>query len=362
MKALILAGGFGTRLRPLSCTRPKTLFPIVNRPLLQWIYERLAENDVAEAILAVNKQTEWFIKQKKLKKHGLKIRYSSDPLNTPLGTAGPIKRAEKLIGHDEPFLVLNGDIFADLSYREILETHRKRKAVGTIALCEVENPSRYGVAELDRGNRIKRFIEKPDRGTAPTNFINAGVYVVSPKIFDFIQKGKAVSMEREIFPQLAQKRVLYGHVTHGLWMDIGKPDEYLKTNKILLDQLFIERKWQYSGDFTVRPSVALDNHVTVESRSVVGPYAVLGKGVHIGRGVQIRDSVIFPNVKIGDSSSIEGAIIGEGASIGKTVKVGRGCIVGDRAKIRDDVLLSEEVAICPGKEVSENILEPKMLC
>ena len=164
LKALILAGGFGTRLRPLSCTRPKTLFPIVNKPLLQWIFERLAKNNFEEAILAVNQQTEFYIKQNRVPRYGLKVRYSRDPPRKPLGTAGPIKKAEKLIGHDEPFLVLNGDIFADFSYKEMMKNHSEGKAVATIALYEVEDPSRYGVVDIAEDCRIRKFIEKPAKG------------------------------------------------------------------------------------------------------------------------------------------------------------------------------------------------------
>src|SRR4030065_2127707 len=237
MKALILAGGFGTRLRPLSCTRPKTLFEIVKKPLLQWIFERLAKNNVKEAILAVNQLTEYNVRQQRIPKSGLTVKFSHDPPKKPLGTAGPIKKAEKLISHSEPFLVLNGDIFADVSYREILESHTKRKALATIALCKVEDPSRYGVVEMAEGERIKRFIEKPTKDAAPSNLINAGVYVLSPEVFKLIPEGKAVSMEREIFPTLAEEGRLYGHFIQGLWMDIGKPEEYLQPNRRLLDDL-----------------------------------------------------------------------------------------------------------------------------
>ncbi len=187
--------------------------------------------------LAVNLQTEFYLKRRQFPKCGLKVKYSIDPPKMPLGTAGPIKNAEKLIGHSEPFLVLNGDIFADLSYKEILESHKKTKAMATIALCLVEDPSRYGVAELDEHCRIKRFIEKPVEGTAPTNLINAGIYVLNPEVFDYIPRGRTVSMEREVFPKLAEKGQLYGHVMHGIWIDIGKPEEYLQTNKIILSSM-----------------------------------------------------------------------------------------------------------------------------
>jgi mannose-1-phosphate guanylyltransferase len=361
MKAVILAGGFGTRLRPLSCTRPKTLFPMVNKPLLQWIFERLAKNDVGEVILAVNGQTAFYLKQQRIPKYGLSVKYSIDPPKTPLGTGGPIKKAEKLVGQAEPFLVLNGDIFADLSYREILKKHKERKALATIALCEVEDPSRYGVAEIAENGHIKRFIEKPAKGTAPTNLINAGVYVLSPKVFQYIPKGKAVSMEREVFPKLVEIGALYGHVFPGLWMDIGKPEEYLQINKILLDSLASRQKHKSAGKFELKNPVALDRGVSIGEKSIIGPYAVLGKNVTVGKNVRIAESVIFQDVKIDDFSSINGAIIGEGAIIGKKVRIGKGCFIGDQAKVKDNVSLAE-VAVCPAKEISGNKLKFKIIC
>jgi mannose-1-phosphate guanylyltransferase len=362
MKALILAGGFGTRLRPLSCTRPKTLFPIVNKPLLHWIFERLAKNGVKEAILAVNLQTEFYIKRQRIPKCGVKVKYSTDPPKMPLGTAGPIKKAEKLIGHAEPFLIINGDIFTDLSYKEMLENHRETNAVATIALCEVKDPSRYGVAEIAEDNRITKFIEKPPKGTTPSNLINAGVYVLSPTVFQYIPKGKAVSMERDIFPKLVEKGVLYGHVTHGIWIDIGKPEEYLQTNKLLLDTMGNKQKHKSTSKFKLKKPFALDKGVSIGEKSVIGPYAVLGKNVTVGKNVKISDSVIFPDAAIDDSTSINGAIIGESAIIGKKVKIGKGCIIADQAKIKDNISLPEEAAICPAKEVSENISKSKIIC
>jgi mannose-1-phosphate guanylyltransferase len=359
---LILAGGFATRLRPISCTRPKTLFSIVNKPLLQWIFERLAENNIEEAILAVNRLTAFYIKQQRIPKYGLSVKYSIDPPRTPLGTGGPVKKAEKLIGNSEPFLVLNGDIFTDLSYMEILEAHRKSKALATIALYKVKDPSRYGVAELTTNGRIKSFIEKPAKGTAPTNLINAGIYVLNPKIFQYIPKGKMVSMEREIFPKLVKEGKLYGHLIQGLWMDIGKPKEYLQTNKILLDTLANSRNPKNTSRFELHNPVALDKGVRVGKKSIIGPYAIIGKNVTIGKNVQIAESVILSDAKIDDSSSINGAIIGEAAVIGKKVRIGKGCVIGDQAKVRDNVSLAGETAVCPAKEVSENILKPKIIC
>ena len=362
LKALILAGGFATRLRPLSCSRPKTLFPIVNKPLLEWIFERLSNNGVEEAILAVNALTQFYVKQHRPHRHGLKIKFSIDPPKMPLGTAGPVKKAEKLIGHEEQFIVLNGDIFADLSYRELLDTHLKSNALATIALCKVEDPCRYGVAELANGNRIKRFIEKPTKNEAPSNLINAGVYVLSTKIFDYIPTGRAVSMEREVFPKLADEGKLYGHFVEGLWMDIGKPEEYLEANKEILDSLAKTFKQKRAGNFELKYPVAFDKGVVVGEKSVIGPYAILGKNTTVGKNAQISNTITFPNVEIGDFASIDGAIIGERAQIAKYVKISAGCVIGDQAKIKENLQLSGGSTVCPAKEVSENILKPKIDC
>jgi mannose-1-phosphate guanylyltransferase len=335
---------------------------VVNKPLLQWIFERLAKNNIKEAILAVNGLTEFYIKKQRVPKSGLRVKYSIDPPKTPLGTAGPVKKAQNLLGNSEPFLVLNGDIFEDVNYTEIIEKHRKTQATATIALCQVEDPSRYGVAEMADDNRITRFIEKPAEGTAPTNLINAGIYVLSPEIFQYIPKGKRVSMEREVFPKLAEQGKLYGHAIHGLWIDIGKPEEYLQTNKIILDTLAKTQKNRSKSRFEAKKPVALDKGVSIGEKSVIGPYAILGKNVTVGKNVHITNSVIFQDVKIGDYAVINGAIIGEAAQIGKKAKINKGCIIADQAKIRDNVTLPETAAVCPAKEVSENILKSKIIC
>ena len=319
--------------------------------MLQWIFERLAKNNVKETVLAVNQLTEFYIKQNRVPKSGLKVRYSHDPPKKPLGTGGPVKHAERFLGH-EPFLVLNGDIFADINYKELMETHIKTGALATLSLCQVEDPSRYGVAEITKSGRITRFTEKPPKGTEPSNFINAGVYVLNPEVLQLIPEGRAVSMEREIFPKLATNGELFGHVVHGLWMDIGKPEEYLQTNKIILDAISVKRKRKRTSRFQLKEPIALDKDVSVADGAVIGPYAVLGKNVTVGKNTHIKDSVIFSGTNIGNSAWINGAIIGEEAEIGDHVKFGKGCIIADHAKITKGVSLTDDMAVCPAKVIS----------
>jgi mannose-1-phosphate guanylyltransferase len=169
-------------------------------------------------------------------------------------------------------------------------------------------------------------------------------------------------MEREVFPKLAEEGKLYGHLVNGLWMDIGKPEEYLQTNKIILDYLSKNFKQEGAKNFEIKNPVAFDKGVSIAEKSVIGPYAILGKNVTVGKNAQISNSVIFPNVEIDEFASIDGALIGEGARIGKHVKITSGCIIGDHAKIKDNRHLSDGSAVCPAKEVSENILKPKTNC
>jgi len=361
LKALILAGGFATRLRPLSCTRPKTLFPVLNKPLLEWIFERLAKTKVEEAILAVNSQTEFFIKKSKINTYGVKTVYSRDPPGKPLGTGGPVKRAEKLLG-GEPFLVLNGDIFSEINYKEVIKMHmEKSDAVATIALCEVEDPTRFGVADLKEGNRIRTFIEKPSREETPTNLVNAGVYVLSPEIFNYIPKGRKVSLEREVFTKLVREGKLYGYRFNGLWMDIGKPEDYLKLHEILLNRLSEKGEYDAEWNIKIMKPTALDEGVFIGEKSIIGPYTVLGSNVVIGRNVKIKNSVVLSGTTILDSASIEDSVIGENVKIGKNVKIRKHCIIGDYVEIKDGVTLGGNVRVCPAKEIVEDVLEPKII-
>lgn len=358
LKAIILAGGFGTRLRPLSCTRPKILFPILNEPLLEWTYVRLSNNGIDEAILAVDYETEVAIKQNRIPRHGINVTYSRDPIRRPLGTGGPLRKAENLLNQAEPFLVLNGDVFTDVNYKQLLRTHEKHDATATIALHAVADPSRYGVAQLNKEYMITRFDEKPKKGKASGNLINAGAYVLDPKILKLIPKNKYVSLEREIFAKLAQQNELYGYVHKGLWRDIGKPEDYLELNWTLMEKSRgpVSKKRLAAQ---VEKPVVIDRNVSIGRESKIGPYAIVGKNVKIGKNVRIAKSIVFREVAISDFVSINGAIIGEGAYVGRNSQIGQGCIIGDHVRIKDNLSLARKVTVCPAKEISESILTEK---
>ncbi len=371
MKALILAGGFGTRLRPLSCTRPKLLFPIANKPILDLTLERLAANGIDEVVLAVNFMADALEQAFGKSKHGIRLHYSKDvtPKNSEatrssqgaLGTGGPVKQAEKLLGQKEPFFVLNGDILTNADYSEIVREHRKHKGIATVALFRVEDPSRYGVVKLTKKRNITRFVEKPLKN-APSNLVNAGIYVFEPKIFNYIPVRKRCSIERDIFPRLAEEGELFGHEIKGLWIDVGKPEDYVKANGLWLEAGMgtgsHPAKTRIGRGVKIKETVAIGDNVTIEEGSIVGPNVSLGNRVSLGKRVRIKDSIILPQSIISDLTTIEGAIIGESVTIGKKVKIGKGCLIGDNTTVKDNVTLTENVKVCPSQEISESILEP----
>ncbi len=371
MKALILAGGFGTRLRPLSCTRPKLLFPIANKPLIDLTLERLAANGISEAVLAVNFMAETLENHCGNTRHGIRLHYSRDRPPTSktarssqkaLGTGGPVKQAQKLLGDKEPFLVLNGDILTDADYSRIVHDHEENNGIATLALRRVEDPSRYGVVEMTEKKHIIRFTEKPST-EATSKLVNAGVYVFEPDIFNYIPTGKHCSLEREVFPKVADERKLFGHEIKGLWIDVGKPADYIRANQLWLkagiEAVSDPQKERIGKQFQIKEEVAIGEGVSVGEKSAIGPNVSLGKNTSIGKGVSVKDSIILPYTSISHNTIVEGAIIGEAVTVGRGVKIGKGCLIGDSAIVTDGVKLARNVRVCPFKEVSDDVLEPQ---
>jgi NDP-sugar pyrophosphorylase family protein len=359
LKAIILAGGVGTRLRPLSCTRPKLLFPVLNKPLLDWTLKRLAETEVDSVTLAVKYMADVFMQRYGESTHGIKISYSIE--KKPMRTGGAIKYAEELIGHEEPFLVLNGDIFTTIDYKALINKHKQNKAIATIALYRVADPSRYGTVKLTNQNRITQFIEKAPPGKAPSNLINAGVYVLDPEIFNHIPAGRPVSIEREVFPKLAEGGKLFGYEFKRVWIDIGKPVDYLKANRVLLDaepeKRLLGKDTNIGEGTEFSDPVMVDEGATVGQNTKLGPYAILGRDAVLGRNVTLENSVVFPEATISDNASVRGAVIGEGATIGRGATIMEGCVIGDYVTVRDNVTLSRNVTVCHSKEVKEDAPE-----
>jgi NDP-sugar pyrophosphorylase family protein len=361
LKALVLAGGFGTRLRPLSCSRPKMLFPVANKPLIDYTLTNLAQGGVDNVVLSVYYMAESMVRYLGPSKFDIGILYSRE--QRPLGTGGAIKKAEDML-NGQMFIAMNGDVLTDIDYRRLLNFHREKGGLATIALIQVPDPSRYGAVELDYEGRITRFVEKPERGREPSNLVNAGIYVLEPEVLEYIPNIGKVSIETEVFPRLAEERKLYGFESHGFWMDIGTPNDYLRANALLLNKVGKQGTTKPIGldpSAVINSPCVFGDDVKIGADSVIGPHVSLSDQVTVGKGCKIENSIVFSGAVIEDYSSIKNAIIGENAVLERWVKVESGSLIGDYAQIRDGVTITESVSICPSKTVEESILQPKQV-
>jgi mannose-1-phosphate guanylyltransferase len=312
MEAVILAGGFGTRMMPLTRTRPKPLLPIMNRPMIDHIVMWLPDG-VDRVVLAVNYMADAI--REHLDRADLGVDVTVVEEDEPLGTGGAFRNSLDEITSDT-FIGLNGDVICSLDMTGMVERHRGRDGVGTIALWEVEDPSRYGVVELDGDDRILSFVEKPAPGEAPSSLINAGAYVLRTDILDLVEPGVRTSLEREVYPRVLD-RGLYGYRFSGFWVDAGTPAAYLEAHRELLDR--VPSSEAGTGDVhstaRVQPHTLLGEDVRIGAGAEVGPYAVLGDGVSIAGGARVRDSVLLPGARVGTGASLSGCILGEGAEV-----------------------------------------------
>ncbi|MBS1838415.1 MAG: NDP-sugar synthase, partial [Actinobacteria bacterium] len=236
MKAVILVGGFGTRLRPLTLSVPKQMLPMGGITMLERVVEHLASSGVDEVVLSLGYQPDVFRREyPDSRVAGIPVRCAVEP--EPLDTGGAVAFAARAAEVDGTFLALNGDVLTDLDVRELWSAHRRSGGLGTIALTRVEDPSRYGVVPLDEHGRVQAFIEKPAPGAAPTHWINAGTYVLEPEVLDLVPLGARCSIEREVFPALVERGQLFGLESSAYWIDAGTPESYLQAHLDLIDGL-----------------------------------------------------------------------------------------------------------------------------
>ena len=319
MRAVVLVGGFGTRLRPLTSDLPKQMLPIVDRPMIEHVVGHLAAHGVEEVVLSLGFLPDAFLDAYPDGRcAGIPLHYAVEP--EPLDTAGAIRFAAEDAGIDEAFLVLNGDVLTDLAVDELIGFHRASGAEATVSLTPVDNPSRYGVVPTDADGRVTGFVEKPPAGAAPCNWINAGTYVFEPSVIDRIEPGRRVSVEREVFPAMADEGVLYGLRSEAYWVDTGTPETYLGVQLDLLDGV---RGPARSG---VDDAAEIHPGATVR-RSVIGPGAV------VAEGSRVCDSVVMAGSRIGEGAVVDGSLVGTDATVGRDAQVLGLSVVGHGAEV-----------------------------
>jgi mannose-1-phosphate guanylyltransferase len=340
MKGLILAGGKGTRLRPLTLNTPKPVVPVANSPFLLFQVDLMRSAGISEIILSLSYQPR---KIEDLLKdgsdYGVWIRYAVE--GTPLGTGGAFKNAEEHI--DSTAVVFNGDVLTDIDLAAVIAHHRQKGAAATIVLVPVENPSAYGLVETNPEGWIQRFIEKPGPDEITCNTINAGIYVLEPSVLKYMPKGEPYSFERGLFPTLLEhKEPVLSFISDKYWIDIGTPQKYLEVHYDILSQkfasprvaksalnraslaagTFVDEKSLIDQDGTIREGVRIEN-------------SVIGKNCKIDAGVHIVDSVIWSGNTIDGEARIVGALVGKGCYIGRSANLRPGVVLGDKSVVTD---------------------------
>jgi len=320
VKAIVLVGGEGTRLRPLTFTTPKQLLPVAGVPMIERVIANLAGHGVDEVVLSMGYRPDAFVDAYPDERcAGVPVRYAIEP--ELMDTAGAVRFAATWAGIDERVVVVNGDVLTALDLGALVDLHAARGALATISLTPVDDPSRFGVVPTDDQGKVLAFIEKPPPGEAPTNLINAGTYVLEPEVLSMIPGGRRVSIERETFPLLVEQGRLYALASDAYWIDTGTPETYLQANLDLV------------GPGGLVEGATVDAGAVVE-RSVVGP------GGRVGAGAVVRDSVLLPGAVVGPGATVCRSVVGAGARIGARASVQELTVLGDGAVVADGAVLA----------------------
>ncbi len=364
MQAVVLVGGEGTRLRPLTSTIPKPVLPLVDRPLIVHMLEWLRRHGVDDVILSCG-----FLATSVRNvlgdgsQLGLRLRFVEEP--EPRGTAGALKYAESLL--DERFLMLNGDVLTDLDLSAQMAQHERTGAVGTLALVGVPDPTAYGLVRLEEDRSVRAFIEKPPADQIDTNLISAGAYVLERSVLELIPGDQPVSIEREVWPRLVGDG-LFGFPAEGYWLDVGTPERYLQaTFDIIegnvrtgvLERLgggFLAVSDSASIDGRVIPPAVVGQRAHVAEGAHVGSLVVLADGVQVGRGSSIERSVVLQGGEIGEDCALHDCIVGAGARIGDGTQVAGGAVLGEGVTLGAGNLVTNGALLSPGVELADGAL------
>ena len=342
MKALILAGGKGTRLRPLTVFTPKPIVPVVNRPFLLYQIEILRRAGISEITLSLSYQPDKI--EAVLNDSddlGVDVRFITEP--NPMGTGGAYRFAAD--SHRETTVVFNGDILTDIDLKKMISLHKEQKSTATIALVPVDDPSRYGLVETGKDGGVLRFLEKPrpeELASLSINTINAGIYILEPSILELIPKGENRSFEYNVFPLILEKGIpFFSHVIEReYWRDIGTPESYLAAHRDVLDGTVKGFDVDRSARADVATAAQVDKLSVLGEGCVIKPNArivnsVLGPGVHVEEKAVIENSVVWSHTRISGFAEVRDSVIGRSCHIGRNTSVGTGTVLGDKASLPD---------------------------
>ncbi|HAW60274.1 MAG TPA: hypothetical protein DCW86_02225 [Actinobacteria bacterium] len=363
MKAVVMAGGEGTRLRPLTSNQPKPMVSMVNKPVMEHIIKLLKGHGITDIVVTLQ-----FLPQV-IKSYfgegtdlGVTLSYSIE--ETPLGTAGSVKNAERHL--DETFIVISGDVVTDIDISQVIDFHKKKKSLATLTLKSVENPLEFGVVIADKDGQIQKFLEKPTWGEIFSDTINTGIYVLEPEIFDYIPADKPFDFSKDLFPLLLKEgKPPCGCVVEGYWCDIGNVQQYIQAHQDILERKakiepngikMLENIWVGKGSF-IDPTVDLSGpvvigqNVKIGAGAKVGKYSIIGNNVIIDKEAQTYRSIILENSFVGSQARLYGCVVGRSCNVKKSARLEQGVVIGDECNIGESAVVNHDVKIYPFKVV-----------
>ena len=361
MKAVVMAGGEGTRLRPLTSHRPKPLAPVLNKPIMEHIILLLKKHGITEIVVTLHyladeiegyfgDGSEW----------GVHLIYSVEDI--PLGTAGSVKQAEQYL-NDDTFVIVSGDALTDINLTQAILFHEKRQAAATIILSHVPNPLEFGVVITDDDGRIRRFLEKPSWGEVFSDTVNTGMYILEPSVFDYMEPGRSYDWSQNIFPQLLEEeKALYGYVMGDYWCDVGNLNQYREAQYTVLDGqtgvnipgiehngIWMGEECEIAEDVQLAPPTLIGRNVKIKSGALVGPYSVIGDNAIIESGAIIHRSVLWDNVYVGANSRLSACTVCSHVMIGQDCNVQEGAVIGERCRIDSESTIRTQIKLWPDK-------------
>lgn len=363
MKAVVMAGGEGTRLRPLTSNQPKPMVPIVNKPCMEHIIELLKEHGFSDIVITVaflpQNVRGYFGDGSSL---GVSIEYSVE--ESPLGTAGSVRNAAEHL--DDTFIVISGDALTDFNLSEIIDFHKERGSMITIALKSVENPLEFGVVIVDEERRIKQFLEKPSWGQVFSDYVNTGIYILEPEVFDYIPENVKYDFSQELFPKMLKRsKPMYGYPCEGYWQDIGNVNQYLRANHDALDgkvkvnipgiklreNIYIGEKLNLDGLDNIRGPALIGDYSKIDADAKIQPYSIFGNNVIIKDNAETDHCVIDSNTYVGSGAKVSGSIIGKNCDIKPSATIYANAAIGDDCSIGAHSMIASNVKIYPFKVI-----------
>ncbi len=369
MKGVILVGGLGKRLRPLTCSLPKPMLPLVNRPFIEHVLGHLKRHGIDDVILSAGYLSDTFIQPlEEIDNLGLKMELVVE--KEPLGTCGAVKNvADRLT---ETFMVFNGDILTDINLTHVLEYHRQKKSLATIALTAVDDPTSYGLVPMKHDGAVESFVEKPNWDDVTTDLINAGTYVLEPEALEMAPAGENYSFERGLFPSLLEKHLpIYGFPSSSYWLDIGSSEKFLRAHHDLLDGKIPfdfkgteikPRVWAGSGCSidplaTIYGPVVMGKNCVVEAHAVVVGPTSLGDSCVISEGARVERSVLLDDCLLASSAVVKNSILARNIKVGRKVHIDDVSVLGDNISVGEENRLKHGIKIWPDTEIAPNSIQ-----